>query len=191
MTISLILPASILLTREQFFELCQINETLCIERSPAGALEIALLSGGEAGNREAQVIGQLGVWAEADATGLGFSSSTGFELSTGAVRSPDACWISMDRWNQVPADLQKRFAPICPDFVVELRSASDNLAPLQRKMEEYLAEPGCRLGFLIDRKNRRVYVYRPNQSVEQWENPNEVIAEPELPGFVLQLGKVW
>lgn len=130
-------------------------------------------------------------------------------MSTGAERSPDVSWISLERWNDLSQEQQKGFAPICPDFVIELRSASDpsgsqsllgetpktalfhNLKPLQEKMEEYMQEPGIRLGWLIDRKNRRVYVYRPQMSVECLKNPDSVSSEDVLPGFTLNMSKVW
>ncbi len=189
--LSFFLPPSLQMTDEQFFEFCQVNQDLRIERDHTGAISIMPPVGAETGNREIRIGAQVMNWADEDGTGLAFSSSAGFTLSTGAERSPDASWISLDRWNTVSAEQQKRFAPICPDFVVELRSASDNLAPLQRKMEEYMAEPGCRLGFLIDRKNKRVFVYRSSQPVDCLENPMWVSAEPELAGFTLKLKNVW
>lgn len=185
------LPPSLAMTEEQFFEFCQVNRDLRIERDAAGVISIMPPVGSETGNREFNLGGQLWAWTQADGTGLAFSSSAGFTLSTGAERSPDAAWMSGERWTTVPPEQQQRFAPICPDFVIELRSASDNLAPLQRKLEEYAAEPGFRLGFLIDRKNRHVYVYRPGQPVECLENPTQVSASPELPGFVLQMESIW
>ncbi|MBU7582673.1 MAG: Uma2 family endonuclease [Nostoc sp. TH1S01] len=133
----------------------------------------------------------LGVWSEQDGTGIAFSSSTGFTLSTGAKRSPDASWMKLERWNALSAEQQQRFAPICPDFVVELRSLGDNLQPLKDKMTEYMQEPGVQLGFLIDRKHRRVYIYRPGKSEEILENPDTVSGEPVLPGFSLKMNKVW
>ena len=114
----------------------------------------------------------------------------GFTLPNGATRSPDASWISLQRWN-ILTDAQKAsFAPICPDFVIELRSASDHLNDVQEKMQEYLSN-GILLGWLIDRKNRQVYIYRPNQEVEILDNPDTVTGNPELPGFVLQMAKIW
>lgn len=189
--LSFVLPPSLQMTDEQFFEFCQVNQDLRIERDHTGAISIMPPVGAETGNREIRIGAQVMNWADEDGTGLAFSSSAGFTLSTGAERSPDASWISLERWNTVSAEQQKRFAPICPDFVVELRSASDNLALLQRKMEEYMAEPGCRLFFLIDRKHKQVFVYRPNQPVECLKNPMQVSAEPELPGFTLKLKNVW
>ncbi len=179
------------MTDEQFFEFCQINRDLRIERNKFGEISIMSPTGSETGNREVNIIGQLWAWSEKDGTGLAFSSSTGFKLSTGAERSPDACWIRLERWNALSAEQQQKFAPICPDFVVELRSPSDNLKPLQEKMAEYMSEPGIQLGWLIDRKNRKVYIYRPGLPEECLDNPATVSADPVLPGFILNMSKVW
>jgi Uma2 family endonuclease len=125
---------------------------------------------------------------------LTFDSSTGFTLSTGAERAPDASWMKLERWNSLSEEQQEKFVPICPDFVVELRSASDNLKPLQEKMPEYMEEDGIQLGWLIDRKNRKVYIfyiYRPGIAVECLDNPVSLSGETVLPGFILNLSKVW
>lgn len=185
------MPRDLQMTDEQFFEFCQVNQDLRIERNKLGEISIMPPTGSETGNREGNIFGQLWVWSEQDGTGITFTSSTGFILSTGAERSPDAAWIKLERWNTLSFEQQQRFAPICPDFVVELRSPSDNLKPLQEKMTEYMQEPGVQLGWLIDRKNCQVYVYRPNQEVECLENPTTVSGDPVLPGFVLNLSKVW
>ncbi|MEI6445829.1 MAG: Uma2 family endonuclease [Nostocales cyanobacterium ELA583] len=183
------MPSS--MTDDQFFEFCQLNRDLRIERNQFGDISIMSPAGSETGNREGKIIQQLMNWTDEDGTGIAFSSSTGFTLSTGAKRSPDASWIKLERWNKLTPAQQKKFAPICPDFVIELRSASDNLQPLKDKMQEYMQEPGIQLGLLIDRKNRRVYVYRPGQIEECLENPDTVSCEAVLPGFVLNMGKIW
>ena len=183
------MPSS--MTDDQFFEFCQLNRDLRIERNQFGDISIMSPAGSETGNREGKIIQQLMNWTDEDGTGIAFSSSTGFTLSTGAKRSPDASWIKLSRWNKLTPAQQKKFAPICPDFVIELRSASDNLQPLKDKMQEYMQEPGIQLGLLIDRKNRRVYVYRPGQIEECLENPDTVSCEAVLPGFVLNMGKIW
>lgn len=179
------------MTDEQFFEFCQMNRELRIERDRSGKIFIMSPTGSETGNREINILGSLWVWAEQEGNGIVFSSSTGFKLSTGAERSPDAAWMTLSRWNTLTPEQQQRFAPICPDFVVELRSPSDSLRSLQEKMAEYIAEPGCRLGWLIDRKHHRVYVYRPGQPTECLENPATISADPELCGFVLNLSRIW
>jgi Uma2 family endonuclease len=170
-------PSSVQMTDEQFFDFCQENRDLRIERNRFGDISIMSPAGSETGNREGNIFGQLWVWSEKDGTGITFSPSTGFTLSTGAKRSPDSSWMKLARWNQLTPKQQKKFAPICPNFVVELRSASDNLQPLKDKMQEYMQEPGIQLGLLIDRKNRRVYIYRPGQIEECLENPDTVSFE--------------
>ena len=183
------MPSS--MTDDQFFEFCQLNRDLRIERNQFRDISIMSPAGSETGNREGRIIQQLMNWTDEDGTGIAFSSSTGFTLSTGAKRSPDASWIKLSRWNKLTSAQQKKFAPICPDFVIELRSFSDNLQPLKEKMQEYMQEPGIQLGLLIDRKNRRVYIYRPGQIEECLENPDTVNCDPVLPGFVLNMGKIW
>lgn len=185
------MPPELQMTDEQFFEFCQINRDLRIERNKLGEISIMPPTGSETGNREGNIFGQLWVWSEQDGTGISFSSSTGFKLSTGAERSPDASWIKLDRWNTLTPPQQQRFAPLSPDFVVELRSPSDNLKPLQEKMAEYIQEPGIQLGWLIDRKHCKVYIYRPGKEVECLDHPTEVSGEEVLPGFVLNMSKVW
>lgn len=185
------MPPELQMTDEQFFEFCQINRDLRIERNKLGEISIMPPTGSKTGNRENNILGQLWVWSEQDGTGITFSSSTGFKLSTGAERSPDASWIKLDRWNTLSSEQQQLFAPICPDFVVELRSSSDNLKPLQEKMVEYLQEPGIQLGWLIDRKHQKVYIYRPGLEVESLDNPATVSGEGVLPGFVLNMSKIW
>ena len=185
------MPPELQMTDEQFFEFCQINRGLRIERNKLGQISIMPPTGSETGNRNFNIALQLGIWAEQDSTGICFDSSTGFKLSTGAERSPDACWIKVDRWNTLSPQQQQLFAPICPDFVVELRSSSDNLKPLQEKMVEYMQEPGIQLGWLIDRKHRKVYIYRPGLEVECLDNPATVNGEGVMPGFVLNMSKIW
>ncbi|MFM6307966.1 MAG: Uma2 family endonuclease [Dolichospermum sp.] len=184
-------PSSMQMTDDQFFQFCQENRDLRIERNQFGEISIMPPAGSETGNREGNIFGQLWVWSEKDGTGITFSPSTGFTLSTGAKRSPDAAWIKLERWNQLTLKQQKKFAPICPDFVIELRSDSDQLQPLKDKMNEYMQEPGIQLGLLIDRKNRRVYIYRPGQIEECLENPDIVNCNPILPGFILNMSKIW
>jgi Uma2 family endonuclease len=174
----------------QFYDFCQTNPDLRIERNAEGAVIVMPPAFSDTGNRNSKIAGQLFVWTEADRTGEAFDSSSGFTLPNGAIRSPDVAWILSDRWNALSAKQQASFAPIAPDFVVELRSSSDRLIGLQEKMEEYVANQ-VRLGLLIDRKHRKVYVYRPGQAVEVLEEPEVVSCEPELPGFGLKMAKVW
>jgi Uma2 family endonuclease len=178
------------LSDEQFFELCQVNRELRIERNATGELLLMPPTGSETGHRNFEIAVQLGMWAKRDGTGVAFDSSTGFTLPNGAVRSPDASWIARSRWEQVPSEQRKRFAPICPDFVLELRSPSDALRDVQDKMVEYLAN-GAVLGWLVDPEPRHVYVYRPDVPFMRLDAPESVSGDPVLPGFALDLRGIW
>jgi Uma2 family endonuclease len=178
------------MTDVQFYEFCQANRDLRIERTAKGEVIVMPPAFSDTGNRNFKIAQQVANWAEKDGAGEGFDSSAGFTLPNGANRSPDTAWIRNDRWNKLSTEQQASFAPICPDFVVELRSTSDTLTSLQEKMQEYI-ENGAQLGLLIDRKNRTVHLYRPERSPVILENPDTVSCEPELPGFVLQMAKIW
>lgn len=178
------------LSDRQFYDFCRTNPDLRIERNANGEIVVMPPAFADTGNRNGRVFGQLYIWSEADATGEAFDSSSGFTLPNGATRSPDAAWILGDRWNALSPEQQASFAPIVPDFIVELRSSSDTLASLKEKMEEYIAN-GVRLGLLIDRKNRQVHVYRPNRLPEILDNPESVSCEPEMPMFALKMAKIW
>lgn len=185
--LALILPT---LGEAEFEQFCQENRDLRIERTAQGEVIVMAPAFADTGNRNFNLAVQLGIWAEQDGTGLGFDSSSGFRLANGAVRSPDAAWVRADRWNALAPPDQAAFAPLCPDFVIELRSASDSLSKLQAKMEEYI-ENGVLLGWLIDRQNRTVAIYRPQRSPQVLENPSIVTGDPELPGFKLNMAKLW
>jgi Uma2 family endonuclease len=177
------------LTDEQFFELCSANRDMCFERSADGELIIMAPTGWGTGNKNAEISGQLWAWNRQRELGKVFDSSTGFRLPNGADRSPDASWVSKDRLEALNPDPAK-FLPLAPDFVVELRSQSDTLEPLQTKMQEYI-EHGVRLGWLIDPKNKRVEIYRPGQEVEVLASPVSLSGEEVLPGFRLDLSPLW
>jgi Uma2 family endonuclease len=182
--------SAVALSDDELYAICQVNRDLRIERTGEGELIIMPPTGGETGRRNAVLAGRLQVWTEAEGTGVSFDSSTGFILPNGAERSPDAAWISRDRWQALDPDQREKFPPLCPDFVVELRSPSDDIDVLKAKMEEY-ARCGARLGWLIDPVARRVLVYRPDQPVEALEAPESVSGEDVLPGFDLDLGAIW
>jgi len=184
------LPGSVEMTTAEFYEFCQANRDLRIERSASGDVVIMPPAFSDTGNRNIKIAQQLANWADQNGTGLGFDSSSGFTLPNGATRSLDAAWIRLERWNTLTEEEKASFAPICPDFVVELKSSSDALSGLKAKMEEYIAN-GALLGFLIDRKQRQVHVYRPDQDPEILENPDAVSGDPELPGFQLQMARIW
>ncbi|HEY9742114.1 MAG TPA: Uma2 family endonuclease [Coleofasciculaceae cyanobacterium] len=184
------LPSIKSMSVEQFYEFCQANRDLRIERSASGEVIIMPPAFSDTGNRNIKIAQQLANWAEQDGTGETFDSSAGFTLPNGATRSPDASWIKLERWNALSEEQKASFAPICPDFVIELRSKSDTLSGLQDKMLEYI-DNGASLGLLIDRKNRKVYIYRPNQEPEILDNPETVSGDPVLPGFALRMAKIW
>ncbi|MCT7957664.1 Uma2 family endonuclease [Laspinema palackyanum] len=177
------------LTDEQFFQLCQNNRNLRFERTATGEVIIMSPTGGETSNRNIELSYQLQGWSRQNNLGKAFDSNGGFKLPKGGNRSPDASWVNITRWNALTPEEREKFLPLCPDFVVELRSASDSLKELQDKMVEYL-ENGVRLGWLIDRQNIRVEIYRPGQDVEIIESPQSLSGEDVLPGFILDLGPI-
>ncbi len=174
------------LTDEQFFQLCQNNRDLQFERTASGELLIMPPTGGETSNRNIELSYQLQSWSRQNNLGKAFDSSGGFKLPNGADRSPDASWVRRERWKALTPEQREKFLPLCPDFAVELRSPSDSLKKIQEKMQEYI-DNGARLGWLIDRKNKRVEIYRPGRDVEIIENPATLSGEDVLPGFVLDL----
>ena len=182
------------LTDEQFFWLCQHNQDLRFERTAKGEILIMQPTGGETSNRNFEFAVQLGIWNRQNNLGVCFDSNGGFTLPNGAVRAPDVSWVRRDRWYALTPEQREKFVPLCPDFVVELRSASDSLKELQAKMQEYI-DNGARLGWLIDRKNQRVEIYRPLQDVEtrnfaSQQSPTTLSGEDVLPGFVLDLSPI-
>lgn len=192
-TLSLELPSEIALhvTQEQFEALSAANRDLRLERTAEGKLIVNPPTGGETGYRNIKIAYFLVKWVEEQGgSGIPFDSSTGFRLPNGANCSPDASWVSHQRWQMLTPQQRKGFVPLCPDFVVELRSQSDSFPKLQAKMWEYINN-GARLGWLIDPQNRRVEIYRPETDVEVWENPTSLSGEDVLPGFILNLRRVW
>jgi Uma2 family endonuclease len=177
------------LTNHELFELCQLNRDWRIERTAEGEIIAIPPTGGRTGKRNFDLTGIFRAWVEADGTGVGFDSSIGFILPNGAERSPDVAWVSRERWNALSDEEKEEFPPLCPDFVVELRSRSDSLAALRAKMREYIAN-GARLGWLIDPLERRVYVYRPPDEETCLDDPERVSGDPVLPGFVLDVRRL-
>lgn len=178
------------MTEDEFLAFCEQNHEARIERTAEGELEIMPPAGMYTGSKELDIAAQLRYWARRDGSGTAFGPSAGFTLPNGAVRSPDASWITKSRLAELTIEDKRRFGHICPDFVIELRSRSDRLSVLRAKMDEYI-QNGARLGWLIDPLGRRVYVYRLNSEVQILENPETVSADPELPGFTLELEDVW
>jgi Uma2 family endonuclease len=180
----------IAMSDRQFFELCQLNRDLRLERTSQGDLVIMPPTGGETGRINFALTALFGRWVQADGSGVGFDSSTGFSLPNSATRSPDLAWVKRERWEALTQEQRRGFAPLCPDFVLELRSPSDLLEYVQAKMREYL-DNGAQLGWLIDPIEKKVYVYRPQVPVECLDDPPTLSGDPVLPGFVLDLGRVW
>ncbi|MBW4699519.1 MAG: Uma2 family endonuclease [Aphanocapsa lilacina HA4352-LM1] len=188
-SIHLQLPPALHLSDDQLFELCRINRELRIERTALGNLIIMSPTGSETGARNASLTGQLWLWNRSTQMGQVFDSSSGFTLPNGAMRAPDAAWIRQERWAALHPEQKKKFAPITPDFVVELKSPTDNLADVQAKMQEYI-ENGVLLGWLIDPDLCRVWVYRPDLEPEVLLDPANVTASL-LPGFELDLQEIF
>ena len=179
-----------LFSDDQLYEFCRLNSDLDIERTADGDLLIMAPASFRTSHLNLRIVLQLGRWAEGDGTGVATESSGGFILPNSAMRAPDAAWTRRDRLTTVPQEQQDRFLPLCPDFVIELRSSSDTLGAAQSKMREYL-DNGLRLGWLIDPFARRVHVYRPGVDVKVLDNPDGVDGAPVLPGFRLDLSVIW
>lgn len=178
------------LTDDQFYELCLNHRELKFERTAQGELVIVSPVGGEGGNHEANLISAVVVWNQQTQLGKVFSSSTCFRLPSGSDRSPDVAWVTQERWERLAPEQRKKFPPLCPDFVIELRSESDALEPLQRKMQEYI-QSGLRLGWLINPQDRQVELYRVGQPVQVLQNPEQLSGEDVLPGFILEISFLW
>jgi Uma2 family endonuclease len=178
------------LTDDQLYQLCLLNRDWRIERTAQGELVIMPPTGGGTSSRNAEITFQVQSWARRDATGVAFDSSGGFRLPNGAMRSPDAAWVRGARLVGLTQEQKEKFLPLCPDFVVELRSPTDSLSILQDKMQEYI-ENGARLGWLVDPHEKRIYIYHPQSPPECLENPRTLSGDPLLAGFVLDLQKIW
>lgn len=178
------------LKEEQYVKICEDNPDLKLELDQYGNLIVMPPTGGITGDRNSEINYQLRAWNKRKKLGKVFDSSTEFKLPNGAFRSPDAAWISLNRWNELTPKEQEKFPPLAPDFVIELRSSSDRLKPLQEKMQEYITN-GVRLGWLIDPQNRQVEVYRLGHPVEILSSPNSLSGEDVLPEFILDLNEIW
>jgi Uma2 family endonuclease len=189
-TYTLNLDSVIELTDDQFYKLCRNNPDLKFERNAHGELIIMPPTGGETGRRNTNLIIDVGNWNRRTKLGQVFDSSTCFKLPNGADRSPDVSWIRQDRWDALTLEQKEKFPPICPDFVIELMSPSDTLKTVQAKMQEYV-DNGLQLGWLLNRKDRQVEIYRSDQTVESLRSPMSLSGETILPGFVLDLGFIW
>jgi Uma2 family endonuclease len=171
---------------EAFWDLCVANPDLRLTRTARGELIVMAPAGSDSGGRNSDLSGQLWAWNRANRLGRTFDSSAGFTLPNGFVHAPDASWIVQQRWDSVPRDLQRKFAPICPDFVAELMSPSDRRADVVERLEEFMAQ-GARLGWLIDPKSGDVEIHHSGRPVEVLKMPPTLSGEDVLPGFVLDL----
>ncbi|MDJ0897887.1 MAG: Uma2 family endonuclease [Xenococcus sp. MO_188.B8] len=178
------------ITDEYFHQLCCLNPELKLETNSQGELIIMSPTGGETGRRNLDLEGQFWYWNKQYKLGVVFDSSTGFTLPSGAKRSPDVSWITLDRWNSLTSEEKKGFAPIAPDFVLELMSPNDDLLTVQKKMKEYMSN-GVRLGWLINPEDKQVEVYSLGKAKELLEHPNTIANNDVLPGLVLELDTIW
>ena len=174
----------------QFDQLCQANPNVKFERTPTGELVIMPPKGGETGKSNAELITDFVIWNRQTKLGVVFDSSTCFRLPEGGDRSPDIAWVTLARWETLTAEQQRKFVPLCPDFVLELRSPSDRLKPIQSKMQEYL-DSGAQLGWLLNPKDKQVEIYRPGRSVEVLQSPSTLSGESVLPGFEINITWLW
>jgi Uma2 family endonuclease len=175
---------------EQFFQFCQLNSDLRIERTAKGDILIMSPEAGSSSHGSIRLGRFFDEWAEKDGSGQAFGSSAGFILPNGAMRSPDVAWVKNSRLKKISDQDWNRFLPLCPDFVLELRSPSDRLKTLQKKMQEYVAN-GARLAWLLDPFERSVHVYRPKSSPSILKDPRQISGDPVLPKFTLDLRRIW
>jgi len=178
------------MTDDELMNFCALNDPLRVERDSNGELIVMSPSGSEGGGVDTDVTLELGIWARQDGRGKVFGSSAGFTLPDGSMRAADSHWVSWGRWNALTPEDQKRFAPICPEFVIEVRSEKDRLKPLQEKMLMWLAN-GAELAWLVDPSRKAVEIYRSGREVEVVEGASAVEGEGPVAGFVLELGRIW
>lgn len=176
------------LSLDRFWEFCAENRDVRCERLPNGEIVVMTPTKRNMGSRNGYIVRMLGNWADEDGRGEYYDSSTGFEQPDGAVLSPDAAWVSWERLRGAERDGKE--LPLCPQFVVELRSDSDRLAPAQEKMRVWMSY-GAELGWLFDLQRKMVEIYRPGRAMEEQEGHSAVYGEEPVDGFVLELGKVW
>lgn len=185
------IPSSMPMTDEQLFDFCQVNSHLRIEKDRFGHLSIMPAIDEKIGNLSGSIFEQLRIWSQQNNAGVIFDANTRFKLSTGANRLPYAAWMKLERWNTLSSAPKERFIPTCPDFIVEIRFINQNLQLIQEKVTEYMQEAEIKLGWLIDLQHRQVYIYYPDKPQECLENPKTVSADPVLPGFSLNMSKIW
>lgn len=190
LTYTIDLTPFIQLSDRQFAQLCDNHPDIKFERNARGELIIMPPTGGETGNRNIELSADFVLWNRRSKLGYLFDSSTCFKLPNGGNRSPDLSWIRRDRWEALNPGDRETFPPIAPDFVLELKSPSDDIKTLREKMAEYL-DAGVTLGWLIDRQAQTVEIYRQGQEAEWRDRPVTLDGETVLPGFELDLNIVW
>ncbi len=178
------------MTDDEYFQFCADNRDLRIERTAEGDIVIMPPAGFESGHRNNELSRQLGNWALNDGRGQAFDSNTGYRLPSGAAYAPDASWVPQSKIEALAAGEKRKFPLLCPDFVVELMSPSDRLSKLKAKMHEWI-ENGAQLGWLLDADHRTAYIYSPGSEPEQLVNPERLIGEGPVAGFVLELARIW
>ena len=188
--IALNLRPTLHLTDEVFEQLCRQNPDQRLERTAQGDLIAMPSAGSESGRQNLSLSAQLWQWNQQAKLGVAFDSSAGFTLPNGAIRSPDAAWIEKSRWQQLSPAQRRKFAPLCPDFVLELKSPTDDWAVLQARLEEYM-DNGAQLGWLIDPDDQKVYCYRPGQAVQVCDRPDTLAGDPVLPNFAMDFTLIW
>jgi Uma2 family endonuclease len=188
--LTLNIPSTLKLTDEQFYQLCLANRDLRLELTAQGELIVMPPTGGGTGRRNSELNFEFVLWNRSSKLGVVFDSSTAFKLPNGAIRSPDVSWVSKKRWESLTPEQQEKFLPLCPEFVLELRSPSDALSDMRLKIQEYLAN-GSRLGWLIDPQTQQVEIYRTNQEVEIMRAATTLSGEDVLPGLVLELSQLF
>jgi len=184
------LPRTLRCTQEQFVELVKANPELRWELTAQGEVIVMPPTGSETGNYNSELLANFVIWNRQSQLGKVFDSSTGFRLPNGAIRSPDVAWIAQERWAQLSLEQRRTFAPICPDFVLELVSPTDDVNALEAKMQEYI-ENGCRLGWLVNPQKRQVTVYRPQMAPEIISFDVPLTGEDVLPGLTLDLQHIF
>lgn len=180
-----------IMSEDEFFRFCQMNDTLNLERDSEGNIIFMSPAGCFSDSFNLEISAVFSTWLrENKISGKAFGPSAGFTLPNGAVRSPYVAWVSRDKWDTLSRKDKERFSPMCPDFVIEVRSKTDSLIYLQNKMQEYL-ENGCRLAWLIDRFKEKVYVYEPGCAIVEYSSLDiQLSGEPLFPGFVLNLAEI-
>ncbi len=175
---------------EELLEFCAANEVLRIERTAEGDLVVMTPAGGRTSNREGYIFRELDLWVEREAKGIAFNSNGGFLFPDGTMRSPDAAWLSSGQWNLLTKKQQEGFLPVCPEFVVELRSPGDRASQVEARLEFWMSR-GVQLGWLIDPQRRLVMIYRSGQEPDTLLRPEFLDGEGPVAGFRLKMQRFW